>query len=76
MSATRADIDAFHNFAVQQIAVAAASVELDELLLKWYDSQNQGEIDEIIRQGLHDSDAGLGVPAREATDEIRRKHGV
>lgn len=75
MPTTRADLDAFHHFAVQQRSSGQDSLELDELLLKWCDQQQQGSIDEILQQGLKNFAAGLGVPAWKATEELRRKHG-
>jgi hypothetical protein len=36
----------------------------------------QAEIDAAIRRGIDDMNAGRHRPAREATEEIRQRHGI
>ena len=50
-------------------------VELDDLLLQWYDSKDTESINAIIRQGLADIESGKGKPADDVSQELRSKFG-
>lgn len=50
-------------------------LELDDLMLQWYDSKESEEINGTIRQGLVDMNAGLGKPAGVVSSELRKTFG-
>jgi hypothetical protein len=74
MSSTREDLDSFHRFAEQRLA-ADLTASLDDLLTEWSDTRARDEINEAIRRGLADVDAGRHQPADTAMESIRQKFG-
>lgn len=76
MPATKDQLDSFHRFAVDRLDQGPANLELDELLVEWYDTRERDNVNAIVRQGLADIDSGLGRSAREVTEELRRTHGI
>lgn len=73
---TLEQLESFYAFAYQNLHSKPDSNSLDELLLRWYDSQRQDEIHAAIRQGLSEADAGLGRPVHEFFDEFRQQNGL
>jgi prevent-host-death family protein len=55
---------------------AAAVVQDAEAYQRLLDLAARADAEEGIRQGLDDVGRGRTRPAREAFDEIRRKHGI
>lgn len=76
MPATKDQLDSFHRFAVDRLDKGPADLELDELLGEWYDKRERDDVNAVVRQGLADIESGLGRPAREVTEELRRTHGI
>lgn len=76
MPATVEEIERFRQFALERVKASDPAPELDELMMCWYDAEEQSEIDAKIRQGLADIEAGLGRSAREVTAEISRRLGL
>jgi predicted transcriptional regulator len=78
MATTIDEIERFHRFALERVASHNAShnqnVELDELLIEWYDLQDRDTVNSVIRQGLADIDAGKGREAGEVMAELRQKY--
>ncbi len=75
MGITQNQLDEFHQFAIGRLHGESDEVQLDELLLQWYDSKNKDGINATIREGLSDIEKGLGKPASVFADEIRGKFG-
>ncbi|OJW22008.1 MAG: hypothetical protein BGO49_14590 [Planctomycetales bacterium 71-10] len=74
------DLRAFKGFIEGRLAGAGDAPTLDEALIDWQlanqdDVELQGAV-EAIREGLADAEAGRLIPARDAIDEVRRKHGL
>jgi hypothetical protein len=76
MTISSEQLEAFHRFALVRIEQAKEEIELDALLLEWYDQQHRGEINETIRQGLADIENGKGKPATIVSQELRTKFGL
>ncbi len=76
MPATLQDLDQFHRFAREQISDPDCALTLVELMREWSRLRDRDEIHSIIRQGLCDIDAGLGVDAFEHLEEMRVKYGI
>ncbi len=75
MSDTEQFLEEFHQFALGRLSQGQNEVELDELMLHWYDSKESEQINATIRQGLADMEAGLGKPAHVVSDDLRKKFG-
>ncbi len=75
MSDTQQLLEDFHKFALGRLSQGQNELELDDLMLQWYDSKESEEINATIRQGLADMDVGLGKPAGVVSDELSSKFG-
>ncbi|MEX2113233.1 MAG: hypothetical protein WD845_08615 [Pirellulales bacterium] len=75
MASIREDLDSFHRFASERLAGGASAMSLDELLMAWHDAQSRDEINQAIRRGLSDVDAGRHRPADESLESIRQRFG-
>ena len=72
------DPRAFKGFIDEKLSSGGANLTLDEALGLW-EYENQGEEEredtlQAIRRGFADIEAGRVRPAREALEELRRKH--
>ncbi len=76
MATTKAEIDNFHQFALERLANRPDAAELDELLVEWYDTREREEVHEIIRIGIADIEAGRGRDAFEFTQETLKKYQI
>jgi len=72
---TQQQLEEFHQFALVRLTQIPDEVELDDLLLQWYDSKDTEPINAIIRQGLADMESGKGKPADDVSRELRSKFG-
>jgi hypothetical protein len=75
MTDTQQLLEEFHQFALHRLSQVNRDIELDDLMLQWYDSKHSEQIDATIRQGLADMDAGLGKPAKLVSAELSKKFG-
>ena len=75
MSATREEIDAFHEFAASKLNNGGAGLSLEQLLAEWRASGPCGDVHVALRQAISEMRAGLGQPLDEALEEIRRDFG-
>ena len=75
MSVTQQLLEEFHQFALGRLSQGKNELELDDLMLQWYDSKESEEINATIQQGLVDMNAGLGKPAGVVSSELRKKFG-
>jgi len=76
MPITQNQIDDFHQFATDRLKSGGAELTIDDLLIEWDSSRNRDEINEAIREGLADIEAGRTRPADEVTEELRRKYNI
>lgn len=76
MATTRDEIDNFHRFAMTRLAAGQSAVELDELVMEWYDVRERGEVNAVIQRGLADIEAGQGRPARDVSEALRQKYNI
>lgn len=76
MSSTRDDLDSFHHFAVERLASGGSPASLDELFMEWSDSRSRDEVNDAIRRGLADIEAGRHQPANDAMESIRQQFGL
>lgn len=74
MSKAREDLDSFYQFAVDRLD-KRPETPIDELLMEWHDDRDRDAINEAIRRGIEDVDAGRCRPAGEVMEEIRKKFG-
>ena len=72
---TQQQLEEFHQFALVRLTQIPDEVELDDLLLQWYDSKDTDSINAIIRQGLADMESGKGKPVDDVSRELRSKFG-
>ncbi len=72
------DLRAFRDFADAKLSNGGVDVTLDEALVDWaienQTDQEREETLQAIRRGFADLEAGRVRPAREAIQELRRKH--
>ena len=76
MPSTREELASFQEFVVGRLAIDSGEASLDELFVEWYDSRHQDDINEAIRRGLADLEAGRYTPADEAMEAIRKEFGL
>ena len=76
MATTREDLNSFHDFVVGRLATGDTTAPLDELFIEWHDSRSREVIDDAIRRGLADLDAGRHAPADQVMDAIAKEFGL
>lgn len=74
MSITIAELDDFHSFATEKIRVDQTGFTLDDLVMEWDSLQNREEVNEAIREGLADIEAGRTELASDVSHELRDKY--
>jgi hypothetical protein len=75
MANTREELESFHEYAARRLKEGESEPSLDELLMEWADCRDRATIDEAIRRGLADVDAGRHEPADQAMERIRQEFG-
>ena len=76
MSTSQEQLDDFHRFASARLKSGGTELTIDDLLIEWDSTRNRDEINQAIREGLADIEAGRTRPAAEVTEELRRKYRV
>lgn len=76
MSSIRQDLDSFNQFAAERLAAGYRAESLDDLYTEWHDRRTRDEINQAIRRGLADADAGRYEPADQAVESIREEFGL
>jgi len=76
MSSIREDLNSFRRFVTERLAGGEPTASLDDLFMLWHDSHSRDEINQAIRQGLADVDAGRHKPASESLDSVRSRFGI
>jgi predicted transcriptional regulator len=75
MATTGEELENFHQFAARRLKDDSAEPSLDDLLMGWADTRDRVAINEAIRRGLADVDAGRHDPAEQAMEKIRQEFG-
>jgi hypothetical protein len=80
MPVTREELDSFHSYAVAKISNGGADLSWADLFDLWrVDNPTDAEraqVNEDIREGLKELDAGGGQPVEEFMAEIEREFGL
>lgn len=75
MSITVDEINRFHQFAIRRIEQAPqGGLTFDDLLVEWDSAIHRGEINQAIREGIADVDAGRTYPAKQVNQELKAKY--
>lgn len=72
MASIHEELEQFHRFAAERIEHGGAPSSLEEILVEWCDSQSREEVNESIRSGMADVEAGRYEPADEAMEAVRK----
>lgn len=72
MSVTISDVDAFAEFARQQATAGGADTTMADLAAKWQAMREREAVNEAIREGLDDVDAGRTQSFSDSQDAFRR----
>lgn len=75
MSLTHQELVDFHQFAVTKLSTGRAQT-LQELLDEWNDAREHERSVAAIRESVAQYEAGLGMPVKQAFDEIRANLGL
>lgn len=79
MTVSQQDLDSFYQIASERIRDVGVETP-EELFDLWNllhpSGEAQAEIDAAIVRGMKDIEAGRHRPAREVTEELRKKHGI
>ncbi|QEG35914.1 hypothetical protein [Bythopirellula goksoeyrii] len=76
MTITTEEFDNFTDFGRTLLNSGKSPMSLDDLVIEWESYQNRDQINEAIREGIADADAGRHRPAEEAMKDLRQKHGL
>jgi hypothetical protein len=75
MSSVRDELDSFHQFAALRLASGDPAPSLDDLFLQWCAQRDKDEINQAVRQGLADVEAGRHQPADQVMESLRKEFG-
>jgi len=76
MPVTLEELESFHQYASGRLKDGTAAPSLDELFMEWADRRDRSTINDAIRRGLADVDAGRYEPAADAMRKIRHEFGL
>jgi len=68
-------VESFYQFASKRLVTTDVEPSFDELLIEWQDLQEREEINEAIRRGIADANAGRHKPAEQVMAELREDFG-
>lgn len=74
MTVTKDELENFGRFAADEVERGSAT-SLEQLVTLWRTRQNE-HVNDAIRQGLEQADAGLGRPLGDFMAEFREKNEV
>jgi hypothetical protein len=74
MTVTKDELDRFGRFAADELKRGSA-ISLEELVVLWRTRQRE-DVNDAIRQGLDEADAGLGRPLDDFMSEFRENNQV
>ena len=75
MASIREDLESFQHFANERLANGDSGASLDDLFTEWHERRTREEVNQAIRQGLADIDAGRHESAEGAMESIREQFG-
>jgi hypothetical protein len=75
-TSTPTDLEAFYSFVGQSLKQGQKDAVPEAVLQKWREDQEFEAHCEDLRQRMADMDAGIGIPAEEVFEALRRKHGI
>jgi hypothetical protein len=75
MSLSLEQLDSFHRFAQQKLQAGGAE-SIAELARQWEIVRERDEVNQAIREGLEDVNAGRYRPAADVSRDMRRKYNV
>jgi len=74
MSITVNDINNFHQFAIARIEKSNQDeLTIDDLFVEWDSASNRKAINQAIRDGIADVDAGRTRPLEEVNERLKAK---
>lgn len=73
MSTTIEELESFHQYAALRLKENGTEPSLDELLMDWADTRDREAVNDAIRRGIADVDAGRHQPADQVMEQIRRE---
>ena len=76
MASIHEELEQFHRFAAERIEHGGAPSSLEEIFVEWCDSQSSEEVNEAIRRGLADVEAGRHESADQTLESLRRQFGL
>jgi hypothetical protein len=74
--ATPTDLEAFYSFVGLSLQEGHKEATPEAVLRKWRKDREYDAHCEDLRQRIADMEAGVGIPAEEAFEALRRKHGI
>jgi hypothetical protein len=75
MASIHEDLASFQMFAKERLANGGAGISLDDLFTEWHEQRAREEVNQAIRQGLSDIDAGRHESAEDVLQQIRERFG-
>lgn len=75
MSITQQDVIEFHEYALARVSNGGAD-SMVELFRDWLAKQEQEDVNEAIREGIADIEAGRTRSFWESQDDFRRERGL
>lgn len=76
MATVREELESFHQYAAERLAVSKVEPSLEELLMEWTNRHDRPQINAAIRRGLADVAAGRFEPVDTAMEKIRKEFGI
>jgi hypothetical protein len=76
MATTRENLESFHEYAAARLMDAESDLSFDDLLWEWSDIRDRQLINNAIRRGLADVEAGRYESADLAMEKIRNEFGI
>ena len=75
MASIHEDLASFQMFANERLANGGGGISLDDLFTEWHEQRAREEVNQAIRQGLADIDAGRHESAEVVMESIREQFG-
>lgn len=76
MTVTKEDLESFQRIAGERIRNGGSELSFEELVAQWQSACRREEVNDAIREGIEDIEAGRTEPFREASDEFRQKNNI
>lgn len=76
MATVREELESFHQYAAERLAVSKIEPSLEQLLMEWTDRRDRSQINAAIRRGFADVAAGRFEPVDTAMEKIRKEFDI